>query len=300
MNFTLHQLRVFGMVARHKSMTEAARQLHMSQPAVSIQIKQLQESVGIPLVDVVGRKLYLTNAGERLYDAYANINRELESFDSAVSELQGGLKGTLSISAASTAKYFVPYLLGEFQRRYPLVKISLKVTNRNEVLRHLSENEFDLAVLTQLPEDDAIEAIPFFDNPLVMAAPPEHPLTGCSNVRSEQLAEQTFIYRELGSGTRMVMERYLGEIGIQVKPAMELSTNEAVKQAIMAGIGISVISRLSMGNELSLNQISILEVDDFPILTRWHMLYKKGKNPSPVTQNFISFLQEKNLEQYTP
>lgn len=300
MNFTLHQLRVFGMVARHKSMTEAARQLHMSQPAVSIQIKQLQESVGIPLIDVVGRKLYLTNAGERLYDAYTNINQELESFDSAVSELQGGLKGTLSISAASTAKYFVPYLLGEFQRRYPLVKISLKVTNRNEVLRHLSENEFDLAVLTQLPDGDSIEAIPFFDNPLVMAAPPEHPLTKCKTVTSEQLAEQTHIYRELGSGTRMVMERYLGKKGIPVKPAMELSTNEAVKQAIMAGIGISVISRLSMGNELSLDQISILQMDDFPILTRWHMLYKKEKKLSPVTQNFISFLQEKNLEQYTP
>lgn len=299
MNFTLHQLQVFGMVARQKSMTEAARQLHMSQPAVSIQIKQLQESVGIPLIEVVGRKLYLTNAGERLYDAYNNINRELESFDSAVSQLQGGLKGTLSISAASTAKYFVPYLLGEFQRRYPMVKISLKVTNRDEVLHHLSQNEFDLAVLTQLPNDDSIDVIPFFDNPLVMAAPADHPLTGQKQVTIDELSEQTFIYREFGSGTRMVMERYLHDKGIQAEPVMELSTNEAVKQAIMGGIGISVISRLSMGNELSLKQISILNVDEFPILTRWHMLYKKEKKLSPVTRNFISFLQEKNLKQYT-
>lgn len=300
MNFTLHQLRVFGMVARHKSMTEASRQLHMSQPAVSIQIKQLQESVGIPLIEVVGRKLYLTNAGERLYEAYTSINRELESFDSAVSQFQGGLKGTLSISAASTAKYFVPYLLGEFLRRYPLLKISLKVTNRDEVLHHLSQNEFDLAVLTQLPKDDSIEVIPFFDNPLVMAAPADHPLADSKQVTVDQLADETFIYRELGSGTRMVMERYLSEKGIKAEPAMELSTNEAVKQAIMAGIGISVISKLSMGNELTLNQISILNVNDFPILTRWHMLYKKEKKLTPVTQNFISFLQEKNLEQYTP
>ncbi|MFH5832923.1 LysR family transcriptional regulator [Halalkalibaculum sp. DA3122] len=300
MNFTLHQLQIFGMVARHKSMTEAARQLHMSQPAVSIQIKQLQESVGIPLIEIVGRRLYLTNAGERLYEVYKSITQELESFDSAVSQFQGGLKGTLSISAASTAKYFVPYLLGEFQRRYPLVEIKLKVTNRNEVLHHLSQNEFDLAVLTQLPEDESIEAKPFFDNPLVMAAPPDHPLAYREHIALEELAKQTFIYRELGSGTRMVMEQYLRDKGINVKPAMELGTNEAVKQAIMAGIGISVISRLSMGNELSLNQISILSIDDFPILTRWHVLYNKKKKLTPVTQNFLSFLQEKDIQQYTP
>lgn len=300
MKFTLHQLYVFGMVARHKSMTEAARHLHMTQPAVSIQIKQLQEAVDIPLIEVVGRKLYLTDAGERLFEAYQAIDLELESFDAVISQLKGGLKGSLNISCASTAKYFLPYLLGEFQKRYPEIKISLKVTNRNEVIHHLSKNEYDLAILTQLPNDDSITAIPFLENPLVMGAPPEHPLTKERNIEIEQLKEELFIFRELGSGTRMVMESYLKEHGINVKPIMELGMNEAIKQAIMAGIGLSIISKLSLGNELYLNKISILDMPDFPIMTHWHVLFKKEKRLTPVTQNFISFLQEKDIGQYLP
>ncbi len=300
MNFTLHQLNVFGMVARHKSMTEAARQLHMTQPAVSIQIKQLQEAVDIPLVEVVGRKLYLTEAGEKLYEAYQTVDQELESFDAAISQLKGGLKGTLTISAASTAKYFLPYLLGEFQKRYPQVDIALKVTNRNEVLRHLSQNEYDLAVLTQLPDDKSTTAIPFLDNPLVIGAPYDHQLSKEENITIDQLKGQPFIYREKGSGTRMMMEEYLNEKGISPNPTMELSTNEAVKQAIRAGIGLSIISELSIANEVTLNQISVLDVPNFPITTRWHVLYRNNKKLTPVTENFISFLQEQNIHRYIP
>jgi len=288
------------MVAKQKSMTEAARRLHMTQPAVSIQIKQLQEAVDIPLIEVVGRNLHLTEAGERLFEAYQAIDLELESFDAVISQLKGGLKGSLNISCASTAKYFLPYLLGEFQKRYPKVTISLKVTNRNEVLHHLSQNVYDLAILTQLPNDDSITAIPFLENPLVMAAPPEHYLTKEENISIDQLKEELFVFRELGSGTRMVMEAYLKEHGINTDPIMELGVNEAVKQAIMAGIGLSIISKLSLGNELYLNKISILEMPNFPIMTHWHILFKNKKRLTPVTQNFISFLQEKNIEQYLP
>ncbi|TYP92735.1 DNA-binding transcriptional regulator, LysR family [Fodinibius salinus] len=300
MKFTLHQLYVFGMVARHKSMTEAAQHLHMTQPAVSIQIKKLQEAVDIPLIEVVGRKLYLTEAGERLYEAYKNIDLELESFEAVTSQLKGGLKGSLNVSCASTAKYFLPYLLGEFQKRYPEVQISLKVTNRNEVIHHLSQNEYDLGILTQIPNDDSIDSIPFLENPLVMGAPPEHSLSGEKKVSTEQLTEEPFVFRELGSGTRMVMESYFKENGMNVSPIMELGMNEAVKQAIMAGIGLSLISKLSLENELNLNKISILNVPDFPMMTHWHMLYKKDKRLTPVTQNFISFLQENNIEKYLP
>lgn len=300
MNFTLHQLNVFGMVARHKSMTEAARQLHMTQPAVSIQIKQLQEAVDIPLVEIVGRKLYLTEAGEKLYEAYQTVDQELESFDAAISQLKGGLRGTLTISSASTAKYFLPYLLGEFQKRYPQVDIALKVTNRNEVLRHLSQNEYDLAVLTQLPDDKSTTAIPFLDNPLVIGAPNDHPLSRENDITIDQLKGQPFIYREKGSGTRMVMEQYFKEKGMSPKPTMELSTNEAVKQAIRAGIGLSIISDLSIANEKTLNQISVLDVPDFPITTKWHVIYRNNKKLTPVTENFISFLEEKNIHRYIP
>lgn len=300
MNFTLHQLYVFGMVAQKKSITRASKELHMTQPAVSIQIKQLQDAIDLPLIEVVGRKLYLTEAGKYLYQTFQNVDRELESFDAAVSQLKGGLKGRLTISAASTAKYFLPYLLGEFKKRYPEVDISLKVTNRNEVLQHLVQNEYDLAILTQVPENESIVAIPFLENQLVMCAAPQHHMVGKKNIAIRDLKNEPFLYRELGSGTRMVMEDYFKKHDIKTKPTMELGTNEAVKQAIMAGIGLSIISKLSLGNELYLNKIAILDIRNFPISTHWHIIYKTEKKISPVTQNFVSFLQEKNITRYLP
>lgn len=300
MNFTLHQLKVFGTVVRHRSMTKAANELHMTQPAVSIQIKQLQETIGIPMIEVIGRQLYLTEAGRHLYKMQQSVSNEMESFDATISQLKGGLEGNLTISAASTAKYFLPYLLGEFQKRYPKIQISLKVTNRDEVLDHLKENEYDLAILTQIPDDQSIDIIPFFENPLVICSAPDHPLADESDVHIQQLKNEPIIYREPGSGTRMVLERYLAEHGIVTKPTMELGTNEAVKQAIMGGIGISLISKLSLENELELNKISILDIQDLPIMTHWHAVSKKGKNLSPVTRNFLSFLQEKNINQFLP
>lgn len=300
MNFTLHQLEVFGTVARLRSMTKAANELHMTQPAVSIQIKQLQEAVGIPLIEVIGRQIYLTEAGRHLHQMQQSVMGEIDSFNATISQLKGGLEGNLTISAASTAKYFLPYLLGEFQQRYPQIQISLKVTNRDEVLGHLKDNEYDLAILTQVPDDPSIDVIPFLDNPLVICSAPDHPLADESNISIQQLKNEAIIYREPGSGTRMVLERYLAENSIEVKPIMELGTNEAVKQAIMGGIGISLISKLSLQNELKLDKISILDVQYLPIMTHWHALCKKEKKLSPVTKNFISFLQEKNINQFLP
>lgn len=220
----------------------------------------------------------MTEAGEKLYQAYQTMDQELEAFDAAISQLKGGLKGTLTISSASTAKYFLPYLLGKFQNRYPQIDIALKVTNRNEVLHHLSQNQYDLAVLTQLPDDNSTTAIPLLDNPLVIGAPYDHPLSKEKDITLEQLKGQPFIYREKGSGTRMVMEKYLKDNEISPKPTMKLSTNEAIKQAIRAGIGLSVISELSLANEVALNQISVFDVPNFPIITQWHVIYRNNKN----------------------
>lgn len=300
MNFTLHQLVVFGKVAKHLSMTKAAKELHMTQPAVSIQIKQLQEALDISLIEVIGRQVYLTEAGRHLYQMQQSIRNEIESFSAIISELKGGLEGNLTISAASTAKYFLPYLLGDFQKRYPKIQISLKVTNRGEVLGHLKNNDYDLAILTQLPDDQSINAVPFLDNPLVICSAPDHPLADSRDIDIQQLKNEPFIYREPGSGTRMVLERYLEKNSIIVKPTMELGTNEAVKQAIMGGIGISLISKLSLKNELILNKISILDVKDMPIMSRWHALYKKEKSLSPVTKNYLSFLQDKDINRLLP
>ncbi|MGM0505713.1 MAG: LysR substrate-binding domain-containing protein [Bacteroidota bacterium] len=300
MNFTLHQLKVFGTVVRHRSMTKASNELHMTQPAVSIQIKQLQKAIGIPLIEVIGRRIHLTEAGRHLYKMQQSVSNEVELFDATVSQLKGGLEGNLTISAASTAMYFLPYLLGAFQQRYPKIQISLKVTNRDEVLDHLKNNEYDLAILTQIPDDPSIDVIPFLENPLVICSAPDHPLADESDVRVQQLKDEPIIYREPGSGTRMVLERYLVEHGIASKPIMELGTNEAVKQAIMGGIGISLISKLSLGNELELNKISILDIGNLPIMTHWSAVSKKEKKLSPVTRNFLLFLQEKNIHTFIP
>lgn len=300
MDFTLHQLQVFGKVAKLRSMTKAAEAMHMTQPAVSIQIKQLQESLDIALIEIVGKKLCLTQAGEELYRLYQNLDEELDIFNARISQLKGGLTGQLTISAASTAKYFLPYLLGVFKQKYPAIDISLKVTNRDEVLRHLRLNEYDLAILTQVPENEPIEATPFLDNPFVMCAPPDHPLSGKSPVHIKEVPAEAFVYREPGSGTRMVMEKYLQQNGIAVNPVMELGTNEAVKQAIMAGIGISLISRLSLTNELQLGKISILDIEGFPLESSWHTLHRKEKKLTPVTENFIAFLHAQNLSSMIP
>lgn len=300
MSYTFHQLKIFAEVAKQSSITKAAKSLHMTQPAVSIQVKQLQESVDTPLIEIIGKKLYLTEAGEKLFSMQKAIEEHKEDFEAYVSELKGGLKGSLSISAASTAKYFLPYLLGSFQKKYPNVTISLKVTNRNEVLQHLDQNEFQLAILTQLPEDTSIVSKPFVKNPLVMACPPDHPLMNKTNIQLKDLKNESFIFREPGSGTRMVMEKLLHEANIQPKVAMELGTNEAVKQAIMAGIGISLISRLSMYSELNIGKIDELNVIDFPVLTQWHTLHRRDRIITRVLKNFLEFLEDGDLNHSLP
>lgn len=300
MDFTLHQLRIFGTVARHRSMTKAAKELHMTQPAVSIQIKQLQQAAGIPLFEVISHRIHLTEAGRHMERMYRTMSDEIQSFQAVSSQLKGGLEGTLTISAASTAKYFLPYLLGAFKQKYPGVRIVMKVKDRDEVLAHLKHNEYDLAILSQIPGDRSVECFPFLDNPLVLCSAPDHPLAQQSGIQIDHLKSESFIFREPGSGTRMVMERYLESNGIFTTPAMELATNEAVKQAIMAGIGISFISGLSTINELELEKIAVLDVDGLPLTTRWHALYKKEKKLSPVTRNFLTFLQQRDMERIIP
>jgi len=295
-SFTLHQLTIFGAVVKHNSITRAAEALHMTQPAVSIQLKKLQEALDVELIQVIGKTLHLTEAGEELYQIQQELNERFEGYEAFISQLKGGLKGKLAISAASTAKYFLPYLLGEFQKKYPLVDISLKVTNRNEVLEHLNRHEFNLAILTQVPSKADLEAIPFLENPLVMAAPPGHPLRDQNQINVRDLREETFIFREPGSGTRMVMEKYLEKHGLRPNVAMELGTNEAVKQAIMAGIGVSLISELSLGPYLEMDRICILDVKGTPISTQWHILYHKDRTHSPAAKNFIDYITSKHTD----
>jgi DNA-binding transcriptional LysR family regulator len=300
MKFTFHQLEVFGVVARKGSMTKAAESLYMTQPAVSIQMKQLQESIGMPLFEKVGRSLSLTEAGKSLYRLHNQLSQQMEAFEAELSLLQGGLKGKLTISSASTAKYFLPYLLGTFLKRYPEVEISLKVTNRNEVLRHMQDNLFDLAVLTQIPSGDDYVCTPYLDNPLVIGAHPEHPFVGRKNLSLKDFADQPFLVREPGSGTRMVMLNLLEKHNIDPPIAMELGTNEAIKQAIMADIGVSIMSELSLLDEKNAGRIVLLDVKEFPYPTQWHLIHRRDKMLSPVTQHFIDFITKEDLSPYLP
>ncbi|MFO7799348.1 LysR family transcriptional regulator [Rhodohalobacter sp.] len=295
MSFTLHQLDVFASVAKNKSITKAAKELFMSQPAVSIQVKKLQEHFDIDLIEVIGKQLYLTDAGVELYNSQKKIKSELKSLEMALDELKGVMKGKLSIVVVSTAKYFMPYILGKFRDELPHVQISLKVTDRIEVASQLKENACDLAVFSQLPEGIALEQIGFLSNPLVLAASPNHDLANKKNIQWEDLKKYDFLIRETGSGTRLVMESLLNQESINPKIVMELSTNEAVKQAIMAGIGISLVSRYSLLNEEKMGKISVLDVKGLPYVNNWKLVYPKGKKLSPVARSFIQFAKNKNI-----
>ncbi len=295
MSYTLHQLDVFASVAKNKSITKAAKELFMSQPAVSIQVKKLQEHFDIDLIEVIGKQLYLTDAGIELYNSQKKIKDELKSLEMALDELKGVMKGKLSIVVVSTAKYFMPYILGKFRNESPQVQISLKVTDRIEVTSQLKENACDLAVYSELPEGIVLEHIEFLSNPLVLAASPDHELANKKNIQWKDLEKYDFLIRETGSGTRLVMERLLNQENIEPEIVMELSTNEAVKQAIMADIGISLVSRYSLLNEEKMGKISVLDVQGLPYVNNWKLVYPKGKKLSPVARSFIEFAKNKDI-----
>lgn len=296
MSFTLHQLDVFAEVAKQKSMTKAAEKLFMSQPAVSIQVKKLQDHFGTNLFEVISKELFLTEAGKELYEAQKNIRKEINNLEMALSEIKGMLKGTLNVAVVSTAKYFMPYILGAYRSKYEKIKISLKVTNRNEVKELLRDNLCDLAVFSELPDELDIEAVEFLSNPLLMASAPDHPLADKKNLNFNDLEEYPFLIRESGSGTRIVMQRLFDHYNIEPDIVMELGNNEAVKQAIMAGIGISLISKYSLTLEESVGKISVLDVKGLPYINQWKLVYRKGKRLSPAAQNFIDFTMTANLK----
>ena len=234
---TLHQLQIFSQLARHQSMTRAAEALHMTTPALSIQVKQLSEALGVPLHEQLGRQLHLTEAGERVDVAAREIMARLEGLQTELAELQGLEQGRLKISIITTAKYFVPRLLGEFCRRHPKIEVMLEVLNRDQCLGRMKQNLDDLYIMGQAADGADVEAVPFMNNPLVLIAPADHPLAGDKGVEPEQLASEHFIMREQGSGTRLAAERFFAEHDITLNTRMTLGSNEAVKQAVAGGLG---------------------------------------------------------------
>lgn len=287
---TLHQLAIFVVLARHQNMTRAAAELHMSTPALSIQIKQMAESLGTPLHEQIGRRLYLTAAGRRVEAAARDVLQRLDELGVELAELEGLERGSLKLAIITTAKYFVPRLLGEFCRRHPGIEVALEVSNRDQCLSRLRRNLDDLYIMGQAPEGLDVEAVPFMQNPLVVIAPSDHPLAGERNIAPARLANEPFIMREQGSGTRLAAERFFEEQGVKVKTRMTLGSNEAVKQAVAGGLGLAILSQHTLTLDESSGAFAVLDVKGFPLLRQWYAVYPKGKRVSDVTRAFIEHI----------
>lgn len=290
MHLTLRQLKVFEAAARHLNYTRAAEELHMTQPAVSMQVRQLEQSLGVGLFEQLGKRLYLTEAGREVL-AYARaVTQQLDELEGVLNRLKGLSGGRLRISVATTANYFVPALLGAFLRRYSDITVTLDVTNRETLLRQLAENSVDLVIMGQPPPEADVEAEPFLDNPLVVVAPPDHALAKEKRIPLARLQEETFLVREPGSGTRSAMERFFAEHGIRIKTGMEVGSNEAIKQSVQAGLGLGLLSRATIDQELALGRLVVLDVEGLPILRHWYIVHRRGKRLTPAAQAFKDFL----------
>ncbi len=288
---TFRQLEVFEALARLGSFTRAAEELFLTQPTASMQIKKLSDAVGLPLYEQVGKRIYLTDAGRALQSTCRELFESLNNFEMLVSDMKGLKQGKLRLAVVTTAKYFAPRLLGPFCNQYPGIDVSLKVSNRERLLERLSNNMDDLYILGQPPEGLEVISEPFLDNPLVVLAPNDHPLVGKRNIPLSRLATEPLIMREPGSGTRIAVERLFHEQGHAIKVRMELGSNEAIKQAIVGGLGLSVLSRHTLALDAAMGQLATLDVEHFPILRQWYAVNPIGKQLTVVAQTFLEYLR---------
>ena len=295
MNVTFRQLEVFEVVARLLSYTKASKELHLSQPAVSMQIKQLEENTGLPLLEQVGRKTYLTEAGKEMYHYCRTIARQLDEAGEVLEQLKGLKSGRLEITVATTANAFATRMLSKFNKEHEGSTVSLDVTNRERLLRQLADNDKDIAIMGRPPEDADLVTEPFAENPLVVIAAPDHPLAEIQPIPLYMLQDQTFVVREQGSGTRTAMQRFFEEHNMSITSSMEMNENEAIKQAVQAGMGLGVVSIHTIELELETKRLVILDVEDFPIMRHWYLVHRKEKRLSPITQAFKDFVLNEGL-----
>lgn len=289
-NISLRQLKVFEAVARHLNYTRAAEEFFLSQPAVSMQVKQLEEQLGLSLFEQLGKRIHLTEAGLEVLTYSRTILQQLDELEAVLNRMKGMQGGRLRISVATTANYFIPTLLGTFSRRYPAVTMSLDVTNRETLLRQLTENTVDLVIMGQPPTGLDAEAQVFMENPLVIVAPTDHPLARAKNIPLKRLQDEVFLVREPGSGTRIAMERFFTQQAMRLKTGMEVGSNEAIKQSVQAGLGLGLLSRDTVEQELSLKRLVILDVAEFPIMRHWYIVHRRGKRLSAAAEAFKTFM----------
>lgn len=287
---TLNQLQMFEAAARHGNITRAAEELSVTQPTVSIQLKHLANVVGMPLFEQVRKKLYLTEAGEEVLNACQAIFSRLEHLESTIADFRGVKQGRLRLATTSTANYFISRLLTPFCQRYPDVNISLEVKHYDDLLSRLNENLDDFYILSRLPKRDDVEVKPFLCNPLVAIAPANHPLVGQCRLPLSTLEKQPFIMREQGSGTREAIEELFKKHDLNVSARIELGSNEAIKQAVMEGLGISILSLHSLTFGELPPQLAILDVESLPIQRQWYAVFPKRKSLSMTATTFMNYL----------
>jgi DNA-binding transcriptional LysR family regulator len=287
---TLRQLQVFEAVARNLSFSRAAAELHLTQPAVSMQVKLLEEQAGLPLFERLGKKIFLTEAGVELHQHSRVIAQQLRDADEALAARRGLSQGRLVITMVSTAKYLVPPLLARFLERHPGVTVKLSANNREVVLKQLADNEVDFAIMGRPPQGMDAVAEAFARHPHVVIAAPGHPLATKRRIPLARLAKETFLIREPGSGTRALLERLFAEHRLPLNVSMEMASNETIKQAVQAGMGISLLSLHTIGLELETRRLAILDAQGLPIVRDWHVARLAAKRLSPVAQAFRAFL----------
>jgi DNA-binding transcriptional LysR family regulator len=294
-NATLRQFKVFEMVARHLSFTRAAEELFLTQPAVSMQIKQFEDHLGLMLFERLGRKIYLTEAGKEIYRLSRDITVKLEETAAIVDEMRGAEGGHLVVSVASTVQYFAIRLLAGFRQHYPKVNVSLKVTNHKGLLQLLDQNETDIVLMGTPPENHDLKYEFLLDNPLVIIAPAHHPLQGQKNIALPTLSDQTFLMREQGSGTRTSVEKFFAEKGISVSASMEMNNNSAIKLGVEAGLGLGIVSSHTIDAEIDTGRLVILDVEAFPLMRKWYMVRREGKRLSEVGNAFEEFVRTEKM-----
>ncbi len=289
-NATLRQLVIFEAAARHQHYTRAALELGMTQPAVSIQIRQLEDNLGVALFEQIGRRVHLTEAGQLLRRHCRAINNELAQAQTALDRLKGVQDGELRIAIGATAKYFVPTLLAEFQRRHPGIVVDLYIANRDLLLGQIEDNERDLVMLGAPPQDPGLVAEPFLADPLVAIAAPGHPLAELASVGVAQLAQERLLTREHGSSTRSLIEQFFADHGVEPTVSLVVNSNEAIKRGVLAGLGVAIVPQQSIALELEVGRLVVLDVASLPLQRSWYLVHRKEKRFSCVAEAFKTFV----------
>lgn len=290
MHYTLHQLLVFKKITQTQSITKAAEELHLTQPAVSIQLKNLQDQFEIPLTEVVGKRIFITDFGKEIAIAAEKILNEVDAINFKTLAYKGQLIGRLKVSVVSTGKYVMPYFLSDFLSQHKGIELILDVTNKASVIESLEKNEVDFSLVSVLPDHLQVESIELMENKLYLIGSKSQKFK--KKIHNKNiLKEVPLIYRESGSGTRHVMEKFIKKNDLPVKKMMELTSNEAVKQAVIAGLGYSILPLIGIKNEINNGDIQIIPVKGFPIKSNWCLIWMKGKKFSPVASAYIKYLE---------